>query len=76
MFCICGHFVLGLFVEEDVLYRWTICIDGRFVEGCFVEGRFVEGGFIGRIFFRPGRFVGVPNFVVVFRNCYKISTGL
>jgi hypothetical protein len=73
--------MLGLFVEEDVLYRWTICIDGRFVEGCFVEGCFVEGrfveeGFIGRIFCRPGRFVGVPNFVVVFRNCYKISTGL
>jgi hypothetical protein len=37
--------VEGHFVEEDVLYRRTFCIGGRFVEGRFVEGRFVEGVF-------------------------------
>ncbi len=29
------------FVEEDVLYKMTFCIGGRFVEGRLVEGRFV-----------------------------------
>jgi hypothetical protein len=38
--------VEGHFVEEDVLYRRTFCMGGRFVEGrsvvgCYVEGRFV-----------------------------------
>jgi hypothetical protein len=43
---------VGRFVEEDVLYPWTFCIGGRFVErtfcqeGCYVEGRFVDGRFV------------------------------
>jgi hypothetical protein len=65
MFCICGRFVEGCFVEEDVLYPWTFCIHGRFVKGCFVEGRLVERNFVGRTFcgqghFVEGHFVGVP----------------
>ncbi len=31
----------GRFVEEDVSYKMTFCIGGRFVEGRLVEGRFV-----------------------------------
>jgi hypothetical protein len=57
------------FVEEDVLYPWTFCIEGCFVErtfcreGCYVEGRFVDGHFVeGR--FVEGRFVLVPIFYV------------
>ncbi len=55
----------GRFVEEDVMYRRTFCIYGRFVErmfcreGRYVEGRFVDGRFAeGR--FMEGRFVLVP----------------
>ncbi len=40
----------GRFVEEDVLYRRTFCMGGRFVEGRSVEGRYVEGRFVGRTF--------------------------
>ncbi len=47
----------GRFVEEDVLYRRTFCIGGRFVEGHFVEGRLVEEHFVGRTFCSKGRFV-------------------
>jgi hypothetical protein len=49
----------------DVLYLWTFCIYGRFVERAFcrerryVEGRFVDGRFVeGRSV--EGRFVLVP----------------
>jgi hypothetical protein len=57
--------VEGCFVEEDVLYRRTLCIGGRFVEGHFVEGCSVEGCFVGRTFcseggFVEGRFVLAP----------------
>ncbi len=45
------------FVEENVLYRRTFCIGGRFVEGRFVEGSLVEGGFVGRTFCSTERFV-------------------
>jgi hypothetical protein len=38
--------VEGCFVEEDVLYRRTFCLGGRFVEGRSVEGRYVEGRFV------------------------------
>jgi hypothetical protein len=57
--------LFGRFVEEDVLYPWTFCIYGRFVErmfcreGRYVEGRFVDGRFVeGR--FVEGRFVLAP----------------
>ncbi len=40
----------GCFVEEDVLYRRTFCMGGRFVEGHYVEGRFVARTFRGRTF--------------------------
>jgi hypothetical protein len=50
-------FVEGRFAEEDVLYRRTFCIGGRFVEGRFVEGCYVEGRFVGRTFCSEGRFV-------------------
>ncbi len=60
-FCICGHFVEGRFVEEDVLYRRTFCIGGRIVEGCLVEGRFLEGRFVGRTFCSEGSFVLKPK---------------
>jgi hypothetical protein len=55
--------------KEDILYPWTFCICGRFVEGRFVEedvlyrrtfcigGRFVEGRFVGRTFCSEGRLV-------------------
>ncbi len=42
----------GSFVEEDVLYRRTFYMGGRFVEGGSVEGRFVEGRLVGRTFGR------------------------
>jgi hypothetical protein len=59
--------VEGPFVEEDVLYRRTLCIGGRFVEECSVEERLVEGRFVGRMFcsegrFMEGRFVVVPKY--------------
>ncbi len=47
----------GHFVEEDVLYRRTYCMSGRFVEGRSVEGRSVEGRLVGRTFCCEGRFV-------------------
>ncbi len=50
MFCICGRFVEGRFVEEDVLYGRMFCIG-------FVEGHCVEGRFVGRMFCSEGRFV-------------------
>jgi hypothetical protein len=56
--------VEGRFVEEDVLYRRTFCIGGRFLEGRFVEGRYVEGRFVGRTFCSEGRFME-GRFVVV-----------
>jgi hypothetical protein len=49
--------VEGRLVEEDVLYRRTFCIGGRFVEGRCVEGCLVEGRFVGRTFCSEGRFV-------------------
>jgi hypothetical protein len=49
--------VEGRFVEEDVLYRRTFCMGGRFVEGRFVDGRLVEGRLVGRTFCSEGRFV-------------------
>ncbi len=57
----------GRFVEEDVLYPWTFCIYGRFVERTFCqEGRYVEGRFVDERFvegrFVEGRFVVVPFF--------------
>ncbi len=59
----------GRFVEEDVLYRRTFCMGGRFVEGRSVVERFVEGRFVGRTFcsegrFVEGRFVLVPNLLM------------
>ncbi len=59
----------GRFVEEDVLYRRTFCMGGRFVEGRSVEGCYVEGRLVGRTFcsggsFVEGRFVVVPLFLV------------
>jgi hypothetical protein len=62
-------FIGGCFVEEDVLYRRTFCIYGRFVEGRFVEedvlyrrtfcigGRFVERTFCRGGCYVEGRFV-------------------
>ncbi len=67
----------GRFVEEDVLYLWTFCgggryVEGRFVDGRFVEGRFVEGRFVeGR--FVEGRFVLVPLRHVT-RLCYHCKS--
>jgi hypothetical protein len=52
--------VEGRFVEEDVLYRRTLCIGGRFVEGWSVEGRFVERTFCSEGRFVEGRFVLAP----------------
>ncbi len=65
-FLILGSFKIteGPFVEEDVLYRRTFCIGGRFVEGRSVEGRYVEGRLVGRTFCSEGRFVE-GRFVVV-----------
>ncbi len=54
----------GRFVEEDVLYRRTFCMGGRFVEGRSVEGRYVEGRLVGRTFCSEGHFVE-GGFVVV-----------
>jgi hypothetical protein len=69
--------VEGRFVAEDVLYRRTFCMGGRFVEGRSVEGRSVEGRsvegrLVGRTFcsegrFVEGRFVPVPTAAVVKR---------
>ncbi len=63
----------GHFVEEDVLYRRTFCIGGRFLEGRFVEGRYVEGRFVGRTFCSEGRFME-GRFVVVPSNSLKFLT--
>ncbi len=60
----------GRFVEEDVLYRRTFCIGGRFVEGRSVEGRYVEGRFVGRTFCSEGRFVE-GHFVLVPKKSQK-----
>jgi hypothetical protein len=46
MFCICGRFVERRFVEEEVLYRRTLCIHGYFVVGRLVEGRFALRTFV------------------------------
>jgi hypothetical protein len=46
--------VEGRFVEEDVLYRRTFCMGGRFVEGRSVEGHLVEGCLVGRTFCSGG----------------------
>ncbi len=57
-FCSEGLFVVkdvlweGRFVEEDLSYRRTFCMGGRFVEGRFVEGCLVEGRLVGRTFCR------------------------
>ena len=47
------------FVEEDVLYRRTFCMGGRFVEGRLVGRMFCSGGR-----FVEGRFVLVPHLMV------------
>jgi hypothetical protein len=53
--------VEGRFVEEDVLYRRTFCMGGRFVEGRSVEGRLVGRTFCSEGRFVEGRFVLVPD---------------
>ncbi len=59
----------GRFVEEDVLYRRTFCMGGRFVEGRFVEGCHVEGRFVARMFCSEGRFVEGCFVVVSQKQC-------
>jgi hypothetical protein len=61
--------VEGRFVEEDVLYRRTFCMGGRFVEGRFVEGCHVEGRFVARMFCSEGRFVEGCFVVVSQKQC-------
>jgi hypothetical protein len=72
-FCICGRFVEGYFVEEDVLYRRMFCIGGRFVDGHCVEGRFVGRTFCSEGRFVEGRFVLAPALQPNL-HCYKSET--